>query len=257
MKRHNIQQGRFATTQWHVVKQATEAPDLERLEALNDLMRRYVPAMVEYIRRRFDCPINEAEDFAQQFVADRVLLKNVLSKASQSRGKFRTFLMVSIQHFVLDAFRREKSLKRRPPNGFVSVERIDAEHVMEDASSDQRLFDDGFARQVIAEAIHRTHARCIAKEQLEIWEILYARILAPHLEDEMPEDYASLVKALGLRHCAEAQNKLATGKRIFRRCFQDVVEEFSDSQQDFDEEWHYFSQFFDPCRQGIHTHCVS
>ena len=53
MKRQPIQQGRFQTTQWHVVRQATEAPDLERMEALDHLLRRYGPALVEYVKRRF------------------------------------------------------------------------------------------------------------------------------------------------------------------------------------------------------------
>jgi DNA-directed RNA polymerase specialized sigma24 family protein len=257
MKRHFIQQGRFATTQWHMVKQATEAPDLERMEALNDLLRRYVPAMVEYIKRRFHFSVNEAEDLVQQFVADRVLLKNVLAKATQERGKFRTFLMVSIQHFTFDMLRREKSLKRRPLNGFVSMDDIDANVFVEDSEREQSIFDEGFARQLIAEAVHRTHSKCVDKGKLEIWEILHARVLAPHLEGIPPEGYDSLVDDLGLSHPVEAQNKLATGKRIFRRCFRQVVEEFSDSVEDFDEEWAYFSKFFESIRQGDKVKCVS
>ena len=257
MKRQFIQQGRFATTQWHMVKQATEAPDLERMEALNDLLRRYVPAMVEYIKRRFHFSVNEAEDLVQQFVADRVLLKNALAKATPVRGKFRTFLMVSIQHFAFDVLRREKSLKRRPSNGFVSMDEVEANVFAEDCEVEQCVFDDGFARQVIAEAVHRTHSKCVDKGKMEIWEILHARVLAPHLEGIPPEGYASLVDDLGLRDSMEAQNKLATGKRIFRRCFRQVVEEFSDSVEDFDEEWTYFSKFFETMQPDAKVNCVT
>lgn len=235
----------FATTQWNVVKQAAEAPDIARTEALNRLLRSYGPAMIEYVKHRFVLSESEAEDMIQQFVADLVLVKNAFARANQSRGKFRTFLMTSIQHFVCDQLRRQKAQKRYPSNGFVSVEETNIADLTSNSSLDQELFDDGFIRQIVAEAIHRTHEYCVARGQSEIWEILYARVLAPHLDDTEPEDYDRLVSELGLRDNTEAQNKLASGKSIFKRCFKSVIEEFSSSAQEFEEEWQYFSRFFD------------
>ena len=116
-----MQQGHSAAIQWHVIRQATEAPDLERLEALETLLRRYGPALIEYIKRRFRFKYSDAEDILQQFVADRVLIKTTLAQACQIRGKFQTFLMLSIQHFVCVQFRKQQSQKRCPPNGFVSL----------------------------------------------------------------------------------------------------------------------------------------
>jgi RNA polymerase sigma-70 factor (ECF subfamily) len=249
MKRQRIQQGTFATTQWHVVRQATEGPDRRRVEALNDICARYVPAMVEYIKRQFHVTEDVAEDMVQQFVTDRVLSKDILSQAVQTKGRFRTFLMTSIRHFVCDQIRRESSMKRCPPNGFVPLEDMQTETTAALEQEEQRVFDQGFVRQIIGEAIHRTHELCVKRNQTDIWEILHERVLAPHIEEVQPESYDILVQELGLRNRAEAQNKLATGKRIFQRCYQQVIEEFTESAQEFEEEWHYLSRFFAPTRQ--------
>ena len=246
MKRQRIHHGTFATTQWHVVRQATEGSDRQRVEALNHICGRYVPAMVEYVKRQFHIAEEQAEDMVQQFVADRMLAKDMLAQAVKTKGRFRTFLMTSIRHFVCDQIRRESSLKRCPPNGVVPLEEVQSENTAVLEQEEQRVFDQGFVRQIIGEAIHRTHDQCVEKKQTDIWEILHERVLAPHIEEVQPESYDILVAELGLRNRAEAQNKLATGKRIFQRCFRQVIEEFTESKEEFEEEWCYLSRFFTP-----------
>lgn len=244
MKRQRISQGTFATTQWQVVRQTTEGPDWKRVEALNQICGRYVPAMVEYVKHQFHLTEEEAEDMVQQFVTDRVVLKNSLAQASESKGRFRSFLMRAIKHFVYDQFRRQLSQKRRPPGGFVSLDEVPTDQMSDDDTEDQRVFDQGFVRQIIGEAIHRTHEACVRKNKTISWEILYERVLIPHLEQTRPESYDTLIRELGLRDRAEAQNKLATGKRIFQRCFKEVIEEFTETKEEFEEEWTYLSGFF-------------
>ncbi len=249
MKRQRIHQGYFATTQWHVVRQSTEGPDWKRVEALNQICARYGPALTEFVKRQFQLPEPEAEELVQQFVTDRVLAKNLLQMATPSKGKFRTFLMTSMKHFVLDQFRRQNSDKRRPPNGFVPMDELQNETMVNSGPDDQKTFDESFVRQIIAESIHRTHEYCISKGQQEIWEILYERVLIPHLEERDPVEYDTLVEELKLRNRAEAQNKLATGKRTFQRCFREVIMEFTASAEEFEEEWAYLSRFFSESRQ--------
>jgi len=69
------------------------------------------------------------------------------------------------------------------------------------------------------------------------------------LEETRPESYDTLIRELGLRDRAEAQNKLATGKRIFQRCFKEVIEEFTETKEEFEEEWTYLSGFFSSSSQ--------
>ena len=239
-----LEQGRFATTQWQMVRQASACADDERIQALDQLLRTYFPALIEYLKRQYRLPEDRAEDVVQDFVTDQVLIKNLLSKASQERGRFRTFLLNSIQHYTNDRIRREKALKRRPVNGFTTLTDVQMQALEQEQTDSQEAFDDVFARQVIAEAIQRTHQRCLTENHMEIWEILHARILAPLLEDLPITAYDELVTELGLQNRGEAQNRLASGKRIFKRYFRAVVEEFAADEQELEEELLYFSKFF-------------
>ncbi len=244
MKRQLLEQGRFATTQWQMVRQASDCADDERIEALDQLLRTYCPALIEYLKRQYRLPEDRAEDVVQGFVTDQVLIKNLLSKASQDRGRFRTFLLNSIQRYTNDRIRRDKALKRRPANGFTSLTDGQAETLEAPPSDSQHTFDDIFARQVIAEAIQRTHQRCLSEKRMEIWEILHARIFSPLLEDIPTRSYDELVAELGLRNSGEAQNRLASGKRMFKRYFRAVVEEFAADEQELEEELAYLRKFF-------------
>lgn len=245
MERRILADGRFVTTQWSIVRTASSAPDPARLDALDYLLRCYCPALVEYLKRQFRFSEDHANDMVQSFVEDRVLTKNLLDQASQKRGKFRTFLLKSFQSFTLDQIKLSQRQKRHPVGGFTSLDESLVELDTIDLEVHQTVFDDGFARQVIAEAIHRTHQKCLADNAPEIWEVLYARALAPHLEEAPPEDYAVLIKDLRLKDIAEAYNKLASGKRMFREFFKAVVEEFASDENEFEEELRYLRRFFD------------
>ena len=244
MKRRMLEQGRFATTQWQIVRQASVRADDDRIRALDQLLRTYCPALIEYLKRQFRLSEDRAEDLVQDFVTDQVLIRNLLSKASRDRGRFRTFLLNSIQHYTNDRIRYDKALKRRPVNGFAPLLNDTIQELENQRDSDQTTFDDLFARQVIAEAIQRTHQKCLTDNRLEIWEVLHARILSPLLEDTPVTDYNLLVTELGLQNRAEAQNRLASGKRMFKRYFQTVVEEFAADEQELESELQFLRKFF-------------
>ena len=79
-------------------------------------------------------------------------------------------------------------------------------------------------------------ANGLADESPEIWEILHARILAPHLEEKPPEDYLVLIRELNLKDTAEAHNKMNSGKRMFKRFFRKVIEEFAMDETELEDE---------------------
>ena len=209
----------------------------ERLEALEFLVRRYRPALVEFVRNQYRLKIDRAEDLVHGYVSDRVLKKRLFATAKESKGKFRTFLLKTIQSYIRDEMRRDSALRRRPPNGFSPLEELDeAQLPTIDSGYSEETFNVSFARQVIGEAIHRTHHICTEKQRTEVWEILYARVIGPHLEGIPAQDYGTLTAELNLSSKAEAHNRLATGKRIFQRCFRQVIEEYAYDESELIEE---------------------
>src|SRR5262245_43015534 len=102
--------GRFVTTQWSMVLAAGGPLSHERLEALEVLCRAYWYPLYAYIRRAGNGP-HDAKYLTQSFLS-HFLEKGALSLADRERGRFRTFLLTSLKHYLVDEARRRTALKR-------------------------------------------------------------------------------------------------------------------------------------------------
>ena len=105
---HNAQSStpgsaRFGTTHWSVVLAAGRRSSPDARDALAALCRVYWYPLYAYVRRRGHPP-EDAQDLTQAFFA-RLLEKNVADKADPTRGKFRSFLLVSLNHFLANEWR--------------------------------------------------------------------------------------------------------------------------------------------------------
>lgn len=94
----------FAKTSWSLVRAASSS------KGWDSLVRLYWKPLYFYVRRRgFD---NEsAKDIIQEFLT-RLIERRSLERADPSRGRFRTFLLASLDHFLSDYRRREKRQRR-------------------------------------------------------------------------------------------------------------------------------------------------
>src|SRR5437868_3621394 len=102
--------GAFATTQWSVVLRAAETSSPTGRLALERLCRAYWHPLYAYVRRRGHSP-EEAQDLTQAFFA-RLLEKHYLAHADRQRGKFRTFLLTSLQRFLINEWQKGEAHKR-------------------------------------------------------------------------------------------------------------------------------------------------
>jgi RNA polymerase sigma factor (sigma-70 family) len=102
--------GVFATTHWSVVLAAGHGEFSRATEALEKLCRTYWQPLYVYVRRR-GYGLEEAQDLTQSFFA-HFLEKESFSLADPARGRFRTFLLKSLQHFLTDNWKRDHRQKR-------------------------------------------------------------------------------------------------------------------------------------------------
>ncbi len=100
----------FQTTHWSVVLVAGRETSLKSAEALEQLCRAYWYPLYTYIRRRASDQV-EAQDLTQEFFA-RMLAKQWLAQAEPARGKFRSFLLASLNHFLANEWHRSQRQKR-------------------------------------------------------------------------------------------------------------------------------------------------
>src|SRR5438445_7966211 len=90
--------GHFTTTHWSIVLMAGQAASPLVMEALEKLCRTYWYPLYAYVRRQGHSP-TDAQDLTQEFFA-RLLAKNYLAGVERGKGKFRSFLLAALKHFL-------------------------------------------------------------------------------------------------------------------------------------------------------------
>ena len=145
----------FATTHWSVVLAAGRTDSTRAHEALARLCRTYWRPLYAYVRRR-GYPAHDAEDLTQAFFA-RLLERNDVAAVSPDRGKFRSYLLAAMNHFLSDEWDKARAQKRGGGR-VIEMDSAVAEAIhaqqTEDTLTPEKLFDQRWAITVLEE-VHR------------------------------------------------------------------------------------------------------
>jgi len=97
-------------TRWSVVVAAGRADTQRAGAALEQLCRVYWYPLYAYVRRRGHSA-EDAQDLTQEFFA-RLLERNWVARADRQRGRFRSFLLTAMRHFLSDEWDKARAQKR-------------------------------------------------------------------------------------------------------------------------------------------------
>ncbi|HEX5218661.1 MAG TPA: sigma-70 family RNA polymerase sigma factor [Verrucomicrobiae bacterium] len=100
----------FVTTHWSVVLSAARNDTTQAHDALAKLCQTYWHPLYTYVRRRGYSP-EDAEDLTQGFFA-ALLQRKAVSTVSPDKGRFRSFLLASLNHFLSDEWDKARAEKR-------------------------------------------------------------------------------------------------------------------------------------------------
>lgn len=146
----------FVTTHWSVVLAA--AGDSARAEgALASLCQTYWYPLYVYVRRRGYSP-HDAQDLTQEFFA-RLLERQSLGRADPSRGRFRSFMLSSLNHFLSKEWEKAQTQKRGGGRQVVSLDfaagerRYDLE--LADHATPDKAFDKQWALALLDQVLER------------------------------------------------------------------------------------------------------
>jgi RNA polymerase sigma-70 factor (ECF subfamily) len=226
----------FNTTHWSVVLAAGKKGSPEGAEALEKLCRNYWFPLYSFLRRQGHNP-EEAQDITQGFFA-HFLQRDHLDRANPERGRFRTFLLTSLQNFVRHEWERAQAQKRGGGRGFIAWD----EEVPEERyqlEGDPRLTPDQLFDQRWAVTLFQNALIQIEKEYAAGGKSVQFEELKRFLSNEPGEgDYARVASRLGLSSGAVA----VAVHRLRQRYGELVLEEIAQtvaSPGEAEEELHY------------------
>jgi DNA-directed RNA polymerase specialized sigma24 family protein len=164
----------FGTTHWSIVAQSALTDVPEAQSAIAKLCEAYWPPIYSFIRRRGYSPA-DAQDLTQSFLAFFLRTK-AYARTDRLHGKFRSFLLASVKHFLSDHWDRERAVKRGGGYQFVSLNQETAEAFYDAASASdstaEHLFELRWAKTLTAGALNSLQDELRAEGKLELFEEL-------------------------------------------------------------------------------------
>ncbi|NLF31999.1 MAG: sigma-70 family RNA polymerase sigma factor [Planctomycetes bacterium] len=204
---------RFGATRWSVVLAAADdrRPTTSR-DAMAELIGAYWFPLYAFLRRAGSAP-QEAEDLVQGFFAE-LMDKRALAAVDPSKGRFRSFLLAALKHFVSKRRARGRALKRGGGRVLLSLDALDAEarYAIEpaDTLTPERLFERQWALAVLQQVLARLRAAYAADGKAALYEALEPCLTAGAI------DYAEAAAALDMSPAA-----VRTAAHRLRRRYRD------------------------------------
>lgn len=226
----------FEETRWSLIVKARARTTIVSQEALAELCQIYWFPVYAYIRRKGES-LEEAQDFTQEFFL-RFLEQRYVEDALQERGKFRSFLMVCINHFLSNEWRKANAQKRGGGEAHISLdipraESLYAESLSENLSPDQ-LFDRHWAQTVLALALGNVRREYAKAGKEAVFEVLQVVVSSP----DKNSNFADLGKELGISEGAARTAAYRLRKR-YREVLQSEISETLGENESVEGELNY------------------
>ena len=222
----------FQTTAWSLVLAAAGNPTTDSRQALASLCQTYWNPVYAFIRRCGHTP-DQSQDLTQGFFT-RLLEKQFLQSVDRQRGRFRSFLLAAVKHFLANERDRAHALKRGGGHVPISIDLLEAESWYKPAAVEtttpERLFERRWALSVLEQVMARLRAEYSAMGKADLFE---------RLEGLLNKDADARCEALALEMGVSAgalRMSLHRLRRKYRHILREEIAETVSTPTEIDEE---------------------
>ena len=227
----------FATTHWSVVGAANlnEVSQTHAREALGELCRTYWYPLYAFVRSRGYLAA-DAQDLTQAFFT-KIIETGGFTSADRKRGRFRSYLLGAMKHFLTNEWRRGQTWKRGGKVQFVEWDAIDMEGRYAGASKQsdnpEHLFDYEWALETISGALQTLRQEMESAGKREQFDALKGSLTG---EDELSRE-----EIAGKLNMTEGAVKVAVHRlrQRYRKLLRAAIAETVSNEEDLNDEMQY------------------
>lgn len=194
----------FVTTHWSVVLAAKQGDPSEADAALEKLCRIYWYPLYAFLRREGRSP-HDAQDLTQAFFA-HLLRRAFLENVGPEKGKFRSFLLAALKHFVSDEWDKAGAAKRGGGQPILSLDDHNPEELYlleaDAAAPAERIFEQRWALTLLGQALVRLREEFAAAGKSREFNHLKAFLSTPSSDgayDAVAEQLGLTVNTIGVK----------------------------------------------------------
>jgi RNA polymerase sigma-70 factor (ECF subfamily) len=233
----------FASTRWTVVRQAADSQTAseQALKALSELCQIYWRPVYLFLRRQ-GVPPDDAQDLTQGFFAD-LIKSRAYARADQLKGRFRSFLLGTLKHFLAHAREYDRAQKRGGAALMVQLDEAALSEAEAHAASCQCWSADGVFEREWAASLLRQALDRLAQEYMVAGKDVLFEGLKGHLIAGVaaPTPFEELAKRLG-RPATTLRSDVARLRTRYRSILREEVRGTVVDPRDVDEELRYLRQ---------------
>ena len=227
----------FVTTHWSLVGAAKldEASQTRAREALEELCHAYWYPLYAFVRSR-GYSAADAQDLTQAFFA-RIIETGGFASVDRERGRFRSYLLGAMKHFLANEWHRAQTQKRGGRVQFIEFDALDPEARYAAASGQadnpEHVFDREWALQTVAGALQELHDEMAKAGKSEQFDALKGTLTGQGVS---PRD--QIAARLGM---SEGAVKVAVHRlrQRYRKLLRAAIAETVSNEADLDDEMRY------------------
>jgi len=234
----------FLTTHWSLIETIGATDNDKNRGLIELLLKKYWKPVYCFLRRR-GYSNDQAKDLTQGFFHEVVLNQKLIQKADQAKGRFRSFLLLALNRYLLKVKREQTALKRMPKGRLVSLDTKampELPHGItmltpEDAFT--YVWVSGLLEQVLDEvrAIYTQEGKTV------YWHLFRDRIVRPIMDRSDPPPLEQLCTKYDISDTAKASNMMVTVKRRFQTLLRQKIRDLVMSDEEAEVELEEIRRF--------------
>jgi len=224
----------FTTTHWSVVLAAKENSLPAAADALAQLCQAYWYPLYAFIRRRGYGP-HDAQDLTQEFFY-RLLDKRYLSAVDHRKGRFRTFLLAALEHFLANEWRRSQTQRRGGGQQIISIDDSAEQRYSHEPATElspERIYEQRWVLAFLEQVLGRLRAEFAEAGKGATFEALKVFLTG----DRPSVSYAELAAMLGTTEAVSKMTVSRMRQRYAELLRQEIANTVSSPDQVEDELW--------------------
>jgi RNA polymerase sigma-70 factor (ECF subfamily) len=238
----------FQTTHWSEIHGTQMSDDVRRREIVEKLLSRYWKPVYCYLRRKgYDN--EQAKDLTQGFFHEIVLGKSLFQQSEEAKGRFRTFLLTTLDRYVVNLHEWETAGKRVPPGRTMDLETAELFGLAPAAAAARpdQIFQYAWAANLLDQVLAKVKDECYSARRASHWEVFRAKVLAPIFDEVDTPALVEICARYGIDSESKASNMILTVKRRFRAVLRDQIRQFVGSDSEVEQE---FAELFEILSEG-------
>ena len=235
----------FLTTHWSAIGKIAADGDTDNQALINELLKSYWKPVYCVLRRKgYD---NEpAKDLTQGFFQEVVLDRELIQRADQARGRFRTFLLSALEQYLARVHRKETAQKRIPKDKLIRLEQIDPAELPEPVGelTPEESFNYAWVSGLLDKLLAEVEAKYRAENKTLHWQVFHSRVLQPIMEHAQPPSLPEICEKYGIKDERKASNLIGTVQRRLRTALKRHLRRSVTGDADVEEELRELMQIF-------------